>query len=265
MNVVPNPFNKSPIVGNARLFLAFKMPWLKTLRIAPVLMCYMASLPTFAWLVHLRSLVYVTLSSCIWRYLDFLDGWRDRTVTITQMVLGKVAIRDSLTCVLSLLKHFYGRATAKASVVGLPQGRPVFNSRQCVWDFYSSDPDESSPLPHNICCSDIYHIPCLPRSLAWPFPSRLLVSFCMRFTSAVHILIRHSHPFRFVRPSNAECAKSYVAALMKYCENTESLSTVRSHDMGKFIVVSVVVWVHRTFSILMFVSLSVYTVFSCLF
>jgi len=92
-------------------------------------------------------------------YLVFLDGWRDRTVIITQMVLGKVAIRDNLTYVLpvphSLLQHFYGRATTEASVVGLPQERPLFNSRQCVCDFYSSDPDESSPLPHNLCCSDI--------------------------------------------------------------------------------------------------------------
>jgi len=58
-------------------------------------------------------------------------------------------------------------------------------------------------------------------------------SFCMHFTSAMHVLVRHSYPFRFARPSNAEWAKSYVPALMKYCESTESLSTVRSHDMGK--------------------------------
>jgi hypothetical protein len=58
-------------------------------------------------------------------------------------------------------------------------------------------------------------------------------SFCMHFTSVVHVLVRQSHSFRFVRPSNAEWAKSYVAALMEYRENTESLNAVRSHVMGK--------------------------------
>ena len=76
-------------------------------------------------------------------------------------------------------------------------------------------------------------LPSLPRSVAWRFPSRFLVSFCMHFTSAVHVLVCQSHPFRFVRPSNAEWAKSYVTALMKYCESTGSSSVDRSHDMGK--------------------------------
>jgi len=59
-------------------------------------------------------------------YLVFLDGWGDRTVTITQMVLGKVAIRDNLTYVLpvppSLLQQCYGRATAEAPAVWFPRG-----------------------------------------------------------------------------------------------------------------------------------------------
>jgi hypothetical protein len=103
--------------------------------------------------------VRFTLSSSAWCDLVVLDVRRVSTVAITQMVWGKVAIMDNLTYVLpvprSLLQQIYGRATAEASFARFPQGRPLFNSRQCAWDFYSTDPGESSTLPHTLCCSDV--------------------------------------------------------------------------------------------------------------
>ena len=185
-------------------------------------------------------MVHRTLSSCIWRYLVFLDWWRGRTVAITQMVLGKVAIRDNLTYVLpvprSLLQQCYGRATAEASIVGFPQGKAFYQFQAVHVGFLLLWSRWIQPTSSHPVLFRRYHsimLPSLPRSVAWSFPSRFLVSFCMRCTSAMLVLVRHSHPFQFVRPNNAEWAKSYVAAFMKYCENMESPSTVRSHDMVK--------------------------------
>jgi len=154
------------------------------------------------------------------------------------MVLGKVAIRDNLTYVLPVLRSLLTTVLWPCHGWGLSCR---FSTRGGLFSIPGSACGIFTPLiqvnpAHFLtpCFVSTYHTrimhPSLPRSLAWPFPWGFLLSFCMHFTSAMHVLVRQSHPFRFVRPSNAEWAKSYLAALTKYCW---SLSTVRSHDMGK--------------------------------
>jgi hypothetical protein len=123
-------------------------------------------------------------------YSVFLEGWRDRTVGITQMVLGEVAISEKLpTCCLSHALYYNSVMAVPRSVTVLPQGRPLFNPRPVRVAFLLSwSRWIESTSTHHVSFRRIV-LPSVPRSLEWPFPSRFPINFCMYFSSAMRLLV----------------------------------------------------------------------------